>query len=55
MTASPIIANRAGTPIVAADAAFLALAGWDTWGYGDQVPIDHGNEFVTDYAHLDRI
>jgi murein DD-endopeptidase MepM/ murein hydrolase activator NlpD len=55
VAASPIIANGAGTPIVAADAAFLALAGWDTWGYGDQVLIDHGNGFVTDYVHLDRI
>lgn len=49
------IANRTGTPIVAADAGYVVLAGRDTWGYGNQVLIDHGNGYVTRYAHLNTI
>jgi murein DD-endopeptidase MepM/ murein hydrolase activator NlpD len=49
------IASRTGTPILAADAGYVVLAGWDTWGYGNQVVIDHGNGFKTRYAHLSSI
>ena len=49
------IANRTGTPVVAADAGYVVLAGRDTWGYGNQVLIDHGNGYLTRYAHLDTI
>jgi LysM repeat protein len=49
------IANRIGTPILAADAGYVVMAGRDTWGYGNQVVIDHGNGYWTRYAHLDRI
>ncbi|MFC2029255.1 peptidoglycan DD-metalloendopeptidase family protein [Chloroflexota bacterium] len=49
------IANRTGVPIYAADAGYVRQAGQDTWGYGNQVVIDHGNGFVTRYAHLDTI
>jgi murein DD-endopeptidase MepM/ murein hydrolase activator NlpD len=49
------IANRTGTPILAADAGYVLLAGQDTWGYGNQVVIDHGNGFMTRYAHLQKI
>jgi murein DD-endopeptidase MepM/ murein hydrolase activator NlpD len=49
------IASRTGTPIAAADAGYVVLAGWDTWGYGNQVVIDHGNGFKTRYAHLSSI
>ena len=49
------IANRTGTPIVAADAGYVVLAGRDTWGYGNQVLIDHGNGYLTRYAHLNTI
>ena len=49
------IGNRQGTPIYAADAGYVRLAGRDTWGYGNQVVIDHGNGFVTRYAHLHTI
>ncbi|MFN2184332.1 MAG: peptidoglycan DD-metalloendopeptidase family protein [Anaerolineae bacterium] len=49
------IANRTGTPIRAADAGYVVMAGRDTWGYGNQVLIDHGNGYLTRYAHLDTI
>ncbi len=49
------IANRTGTPIYAADDGYVMLAGQDTWGYGLQVILDHGNGYKTRYAHLSKI
>ena len=47
------IANRAAGPILAADAGTVVGAGWlDNSGYGNRVIVDHGNGFVTLYAHL---
>jgi len=50
------IANRDAPDILAADAGRVIVAGWpDNVGYGNRVMIDHGNGFVTLYAHLSRI
>jgi murein DD-endopeptidase MepM/ murein hydrolase activator NlpD len=49
------IGSRTGTPIYAADDGYVVLAGVDTWGYGNQVLIDHGNGYLTRYAHLHTI
>ncbi|HSJ58809.1 MAG TPA: LCP family protein [Anaerolineae bacterium] len=49
------ISGRTGVPIRAADAGYVSLAGRDTWGYGLQVVVDHGNGYVTRYAHLDTM
>lgn len=50
------IANRGGGPILAADAGVVTVAGWpDNSGYGNRVVIDHGNGYVTLYAHLSLI
>ena len=47
------IANRGAGPILAADAGLVTTAGWiDSSGYGNRVVIDHGNGYVTLYAHL---
>ena len=47
------IANRAGGSILAADAGTVVGAGWlDNSGYGNRVIVDHGNGFVTLYAHM---
>ncbi len=46
------IANVLGTPVVAADAGVVVFAGWDRTGYGYSIVIDHGNGFMTRYAHL---
>lgn len=50
------IANSAGTPVLAADAGKIMVAGWpDNVGYGNRIIIDHGNGFVTLYGHLSKI
>lgn len=50
------IANSAAPGILAADSGRVVLAGWpDSAGYGNRVMIDHGNGFVTLYAHLSQI
>lgn len=50
------IANKGGGSIVAADSGVVTVAGWpDGYGYGNRVMIDHGNGFVTLYAHLSVI
>lgn len=47
------IANRSGGPILAADSGTVVISGWvDNSGYGNRVVVDHGNGYVTLYAHL---
>ena len=48
------IANKKGTPIVAADGGTVIYAGWMS-GYGYLVQIDHGNGFVTYYGHNSKL
>lgn len=50
------IANSVGTPILAADSGTVTIAGWpDSSGYGNRVLVDHGNGYVTLYAHMSRV
>ena len=50
------IAANQGDPIFAAAAGVVTMAqGGDNYGYGNVVQIDHGNGFVTLYAHLSQI
>jgi len=50
------IANKAAPAVLAADSGRVVVAGWpDGFGYGNRVMIDHGNGFVTLYAHLSSI
>lgn len=48
----------AGSPTegaYAADAGVIVYAGWNDWGYGNMVVVDHGNGWQTLYAHLSTI
>jgi len=48
------IANGTGTPIRAAKAGTVILAGWNG-GYGNCIVIDHGGGFSTLYGHMTRL
>jgi murein DD-endopeptidase MepM/ murein hydrolase activator NlpD len=48
------IAGNEGEPIYAADAGVIVYAGWNDYGYGNMIMIDHG-EWQTLYAHLNSI
>ena len=41
-----------GDAIYAADNGVVVYAGWNNWGYGNMVVINHGNGWQTLYAHL---
>ncbi|MBN2256772.1 MAG: peptidoglycan DD-metalloendopeptidase family protein [Anaerolineaceae bacterium] len=46
------LGGKSGEPIFASDNGIVIYAGWSNVGYGYLVIIDHGNGFVTYYAHL---
>lgn len=48
------IANEAWTPVNATDGGIVIFAGWQPYGLGFTVGIDHGNGFQTWYAHLEN-
>jgi LysM repeat protein len=49
------LAGQLGTPIYAADSGVIVYAGWNDWGYGNVLVIDHGNGWQTLYAHLSQL
>ncbi len=49
------IAGKMGNAIFAADSGVVVYAGWNDWGYGNVVVIDHGNGWQTLYAHLSTL
>jgi len=49
------IAGALGNAIFAADSGVVVYAGWNDWGYGEMVVIDHGFGWQTLYAHLSVI
>lgn len=40
-------------PVFAADNGVVVYAGWNNWGYGNIIVVDHGNGWQSLYAHLD--
>jgi murein DD-endopeptidase MepM/ murein hydrolase activator NlpD len=44
-----------GEPVYAADAGVTVYAGWNAWGYGNMVVVDHGNGWHTLYGHLSQV
>ena len=48
-------AGAEGNAIYAADAGTVVYSGWNTWGYGNLVIVDHGNGWQSLYAHMSQI
>jgi murein DD-endopeptidase MepM/ murein hydrolase activator NlpD len=49
------IANRSLPPIYASDGGVVTISGWDGTGYGRRIDINHGNGFITRYAHMSNL
>jgi murein DD-endopeptidase MepM/ murein hydrolase activator NlpD len=49
------IAGDTGHGVGASDTGVIVYAGWNDWGYGLVVVIDHGNDWQTLYAHLSQV
>lgn len=49
------VSAQTGTAVIAADAGYISFAGWTNVGYGQLIIVDHGNDFVSYYAHLSKI
>lgn len=48
-------AGSLGNAIYAVDAGTVIYAGWNDYGYGNMVMLDHGNGWQSLYAHLDSV
>ena len=46
------LAGTMGSAIYAADSGVVVYAGWNDWGYGNVLVLDHGDGWQTLYAHL---
>jgi murein DD-endopeptidase MepM/ murein hydrolase activator NlpD len=49
------IGGSIGVGIYAADDGVVVYSGWNDYGYGNLIIIDHGNGWQTYYAHLDIV
>ena len=49
------IAGAIGDQVYAVDAGVVVYSGWNDWGYGNVVVIDHGNGWQSLYAHLSEV
>lgn len=49
------LAGSLGVAIYASDNGVVVYAGWNDWGYGNMVVIDHGNGWQSVYAHLSAL
>jgi len=48
-------AGSEGEGVYATDAGVIVYSGWNNYGYGNMIMIDHGNGFQSLYAHLSEI
>ena len=46
------ISGKEGEAVYAADSGVVVYAGWNNWGYGNVIVINHANGWQTLYAHL---
>jgi murein DD-endopeptidase MepM/ murein hydrolase activator NlpD len=49
------IDGETGDPAYAADSGVVVYAGWNDYGYGNMIMVDHGNNWQSLYAHLSSI
>ncbi len=49
------IAGHEGMGVFAVDAGVVVYAGWNEYGYGNMIILDHGNGWQSLYAHLSAI
>ncbi len=49
------IAGKLGNNIYATDSGVVVYAGWNDWGYGNAIVIDHGNGWQSLYGHLSQL
>ena len=49
------LAGNLGDNVMATDNGVVVYAGWNDYGYGNMIMIDHGNGYQTLYAHLSVI
>ena len=49
------LAGNTGEPVYAVDAGVIVYAGWNDWGYGNMIMVDHGTGWQSLYAHLNSI
>jgi len=49
------VAGDSGNPIYAVDSGVVVYAGWNDWGYGNALVIDHGNGWQSLYGHLSQL
>lgn len=49
------ISGNEGEGVFATDAGVVVYAGWNNYGYGNMIMVDHGNNFQSLYAHLSGI
>jgi murein DD-endopeptidase MepM/ murein hydrolase activator NlpD len=49
------LAGSEGEGVYAADAGVVVYSGWNNYGYGNMIMVDHGNGFQSLYAHLSAL
>ena len=49
------IGGKMGNPIYAMEAGVVVYAGWNDWGYGNLIIIDHGDGWQSLYGHLSSL
>jgi len=49
------ISGHLNNPVYAVDAGVVVYAGWNDWGYGNVIVIDHGSGWQSLYAHLNAL
>jgi len=49
------IGSPEGSAVIASDTGTVTWAGWNVYGYGNLIVVNHGNGYETYYAHLSNI